>query len=67
LDFVGAAFRRDRFNSRLACDELSRAEAAPTGVFYVFLQLGDVTNEKLVGKLQPGAVQTDNTTDKLHL
>ena len=23
LDFVGAAFSRDRFNSRLACEELS--------------------------------------------
>jgi hypothetical protein len=35
LDFVGAASSRDRFNSRLACDELSRVEAAPTGVFLV--------------------------------
>jgi len=33
VNFVGAASSRDRFKSRLACDELSRAEAAPTGVF----------------------------------
>ena len=30
---VGAACSRDHFISRLACDELSRAEAAPTGGF----------------------------------
>jgi hypothetical protein len=33
LDFVGAAFSRDHFNSRL--------EAAPTGVFYSYLDLPD--------------------------
>jgi len=33
LDFVGAASSRDRFNSRL--------EAAPTGVFFSYLNLPD--------------------------
>jgi hypothetical protein len=33
LDFVGAASSRDRFNSRL--------EAAPTGVFFSYLDLPD--------------------------
>jgi len=39
LDYVGAASSRDRFNSRLACDELSRVEAAPTGIFFSYLSL----------------------------
>ena len=39
LDIVGAASSRDRFNSRLACDELSRVEAAPTGIFFSYLSL----------------------------
>jgi len=38
---VGAASSRDRFNSRLACDELSRVEAAPTSVFFSYLSLPD--------------------------
>jgi hypothetical protein len=41
LDFVGAASSRDRFNSRLARDELGRVEAAPTGVFFSNLGLPD--------------------------
>jgi hypothetical protein len=40
-DCVGAASSRDRFNSRLACDELSRVEAAPTSVFFSYLSLPD--------------------------
>jgi hypothetical protein len=38
---VGAASSRDRFNSRLARDELGRVEAAPTGVFIGNLGLPD--------------------------
>jgi hypothetical protein len=32
---VGAASSRDHLISRLACDELSRIEAAPTGFFMI--------------------------------
>jgi len=42
LEIVGAASSRDRLNSRLACDELSRVEAAPTGVFFSYLSLPDM-------------------------
>jgi hypothetical protein len=38
---VGAASSRDHLISRLACDELSRVEAAPTGFFYAYLDFPD--------------------------
>jgi hypothetical protein len=40
---------RDRFNSRLACDELSRVEAAPTAVFFIYSGLPDKRITKLLG------------------
>jgi hypothetical protein len=41
LYFVGAAFSRDRFNSRLPATSSAESKAAPTGVFFSNLDLPD--------------------------